>query len=728
MKLFKLLLFLIIFLCNIAYSSEVRWVRIGNLWDKILDYGDEGYGGGAYTFGAYYYNAFDEPWQVWDYRRLGLLCKNWTGPDGTVYKYKMTGYAAWSNPQEETMAVPFEDGATIHRFFRYEPPKITVDGLPIEDPFPRMGDYVNPDSIPGTADLRVSSHIRTSMGVDIVQDVYVWSQKNHDDYIIYDYKLINTGNIDLDEEVELPDQVIDSFYFYRSAAFGWCGSWLSYYGSHKDDSLRLMYNYPEWSGSDYDDFGTANKDMGFIQYPWWQGWAFLHIDKSAHDHSDDPSQPRMIGFYDSEIQYMRKPPYELSDDQQEKLWITVTKGLKNVPGVQGEHPDLSDIGEANLRDGIYHEVPMDIMAKRLGIPYPNSWEGGFAWVTYRPIGIFACGPYTLNPGDTIRIVMAHVMGSISPEIGWDIGKKWKNEELKLEEAPDVELPPMADLVYNAKPEYDDNDKAKDKWVMLAKDSLFENASHAKWAVRNNFQVPVPPPPPSIEVISSSDKIVIRWGNESESAPDLVGYRVYRAVGSPYYSDSTMTLGKWEMIYECGKDIHEFEDKTAQRGFNYYYYVAAYDDGSHPEVPSQYAAGVSNVQESLESGRWLNYTRTQSGAARLKKPAGKELKEIKIVPNPYNVKAFREGKAFTQENKIMFLNLPPVCTIKIYTETGDLVRTIYHTDGSGDEEWVDPTGENYMNTNSDQIPVSGIYIAHIETPDGKSINKHFVIIR
>jgi hypothetical protein len=69
----------------------------------------------------------------------------------------------------------------------------------------------------------------------------------------------------------------------------------------------------------------------------------------------------------------------------------------------------------------------------------------------------------------------------------------------------------------------------------------------------------------------------------------------------------------------------------------------------------------------------------------------------------------------------FLGLPPACTIRIYTERGDLVKTLEHTDGSGDELW-DST------TSSRQVVVSGVYIAVFTTPDGQSAIRKFIIIR
>jgi len=70
---------------------------------------------------------------------------------------------------------------------------------------------------------------------------------------------------------------------------------------------------------------------------------------------------------------------------------------------------------------------------------------------------------------------------------------------------------------------------------------------------------------------------------------------------------------------------------------------------------------------------------------------------------------------------MFLNLPGECTIRIYTERGDLIKTIEHTNGSGDEAWN-------LVTKYRQVVVSGIYLAHIETPDGRSTYRKFIVIR
>ena len=172
-------------------------------------------------------------------------------------------------------------------------------------------------------------------------------------------------------------------------------------------------------------------------------------------------------------------------------------------------------------------------------------------------------------------------------------------------------------------------------------------------------------------------------------------------------------------------MHEFADRSAIRGFPYYYYIVAFNDGSNN------TDGYANPPGELHSGKFYTWA---TEPAYLTRPAGKSLDDIRIVPNPYNISA-RDFNYWGEPDKIMFLNIPAYCKIKIYTERGDLIKTIVHDDGSGDEAW------NAV-TSSRQTIVSGLYIAYFEvTKDfsdpatgkvlyrkGDHIIKKFVVIR
>lgn len=89
-----------------------------------------------------------------------------------------------------------------------------------------------------------------------------------------------------------------------------------------------------------------------------------------------------------------------------------------------------------------------------------------------------------------------------------------------------------------------------------------------------------------------------------------------------------------------------------------------------------------------------------------------LKDIAVVPNPYRAQAIWEPKSgFASgrgERRVQFINLPPKCTIKIFTITGELVDTIYHnkTFWDGSETW------DLLNKENMEIAY-GVYIWYVD---------------
>ncbi|MBN2789313.1 MAG: hypothetical protein JXR69_03915 [Candidatus Delongbacteria bacterium] len=118
------------------------------------------------------------------------------------------------------------------------------------------------------------------------------------------------------------------------------------------------------------------------------------------------------------------------------------------------------------------------------------------------------------------------------------------------------------------------------------------------------------------------------------------------------------------------------------------------------------------------------------------------KEVIVVPNPYRDDADYENLGWEnfdgqdywveQDRKIVFMNLPLNCVIKIYTLAGDLVKTIGHNGNARiNAQWM--FGENgaYWNLINDnnQAVVSGIYLFSVQDVDSdyEFVGK-FVIIK
>lgn len=743
MKRVCLYIFLIIlFMYDVLIWAQApfKWVNVGSIRTRVLDNGhqSETESGKADYQGVatYYFDGHDQTGRLfsrWADRNNGLYIgvRNWKDTVGIVYPYMTAGAEHGTSDAERIMfVIPDSKGNTIYKYMRYKPPTITVDGIPINDPFPfDETDLVEPSKIPGTADVMVESNIRTWIGMDIHQKVYAWSQKNHDDYVIYDLVFKNTGNVDRDPEIELPNQVLDSVYIMR--AIGWQPArsrnkeWVSWYGARPNEDIRIMYFYPQRqkaTAGKSDDFGGTKNDRNQprIYGPQYGGEVTLFVSKEPNDMvNDDFNQPQMHSVYDYRVFYVKENP--LVGTHWSELPLTydaIKRGIWPQPGYFA--PLMTDARPGKNGGPSYHEVPMD--ERDMTLPYTEDINPKWGAGGYHELATCSYGPFTLNPGDSIRIVYAIVMGSISKRKAFEVGRNYYNKKAVPPPGcswnngnPIDNLPPQykkfpdlyKDVTYG-----DEVAWAKDCWVATGKDSLFMNARAAQWNIRQNFNIPTAPPPPSIEVRGRSNAIRIKWGNESESAPDFAGYRVYRAIGS--YTDSA-----WVKIFECTKAnlVHQYDDTSAVRGTSYYYYVTAFDDGISN------APDFHGKKEVLESSMWANMT-TQP--AMLARQSSDDLDKIRVVPNPFSLGAVKIQYP-GDLNKIMFLNLPPECTIRIFTESGDLVKTIEHTSGSGDESWGIIPNE-HQTTTMGQRPVSGLYIANITTPDGRTKNVKFIIVR
>ncbi|TFH01810.1 MAG: T9SS type A sorting domain-containing protein [Calditrichales bacterium] len=362
---------------------------------------------------------------------------------------------------------------------------------------------------------------------------------------------------------------------------------------------------------------------------------------------------------------------------------------------------------------------IDLYAMLSGVPYGGTAMGGNyrfdeakmatnpdPWTVHNDGGgtnlWFNYGPFDLAPGESVIFVEAEGVSGLSRPMSELIGRRWK----KAYDDPNDKGPfTMPDGTTTT-----DKDVYKDAWFYSGKDSIMLTFSRAKRNYDLGFNIPqAPQPPPLFEINSGGDKINLKWSaSPSEGESDFAGYKVYRAVGR---ADTVFTE-----IFACGKGtaspqlVYSFDDYNAIRGFSYYYYIVAFNDGSTNNTNA-------NPHGSLQSSKY--YTRTTEPAY-LRRPSEDDMTKIRIVPNPYYLEA--KNLDFPSEpDKIMFYNIPGRCTIRIFTERGDLIKTIEHNDGSGDQAWSSIT-------ESRQVVVSGVYIAHIQKEDGAAITKKFIIIR
>jgi hypothetical protein len=592
-------------------------------------------------------------------------------------------------------------------------PAVLVDGADVNAPYAGEIDEIDPNQVP---DRIVTNVVNTSMGVTMTRRILAFSQEYHDNYFIKEYTFKNTGYTNATNQVSRT-ATVKGFRFglgvrysvSREGAFSIADgqdwgkhSWVTRrgedYATHASDVLTEASAIPQWiragyswagqsSVNTFDNIGGPYKTGdGRLRAPQFAGLAVLHVDKSAADKTDDPAQPNTLGWHAGDT-YPSLGDMTIGTLANQ---IDMYKMLSGIP--------YHGLGSPTQRmDEAFMSVQPD--------PWLNHNDGGGTnvWINF--------GPFDLAPGDSVTIVLAEGVNGLSRAKCFDVGRLWK----KAVDDPTFTGPftmPNGSTTT-------DKDVYKDAWTYTGRDSIMLTFSRAKRNFDLGYHIPQPPlPPPQFLVTSGGDRINLAWvASPSASDPGFAGYKLFRATGK------TDTV--FDLIATVGPTVLSFDDVTAQRGFSYYYYICAYSDGSTNTT------GGPNPIGPLMSNRF--YTRATQPAY-LRRKAGESMSGIRIVPNPYNIAS--PGMQYPGESdKIMFLNIPGHCTIRIYTENGDLINTIYHENGSGDEAW------NSI-TSSRQVVVSGVYIVHFTVtadytdPDtgkllygrGESAYQKLVIIR
>ena len=700
-----------------SFSQEVKWMSIGDLHNWYSAAGCEIETGRTGQVSdqqdGLRYPAFYRVQDNQAAKGLWLGATNFYDPVvNKDYEYKVV-HAGPRHLDIESETMPVEmtmDG-------KYDHPNVFVDG----DPATNLQYLDNVDNVDPSlpSDRRINNIVQTSIGVQMKRTIYAFAHPEHQNYHIQEYVFTNNGCFDTDCNTSY-EQTLEGFQVYLQYRYAisregmvYDGGWLpqsaawghntmnDVIGEYPDapsvndqfyddgEVMRALYSWQGYhSDASFDNIGGPNAPgEGHLGAAQFVGVVTLHADTSPMDNTDNINQPSTTWFITSD-----DPTTSGNDQYNETKSINEYTNYMTVGHPEQSQAEIVGTGNAN----------------QFNDPRTGSNPGG----TSQGIGF---GPYTLAPGDSIRIVVAEAAAGLNREMCYVVGQNWKNE------AHNDNLPTSSALHTHMMDNYhrstNDNNLYKNSWVFTGVDSIiktFKTAKHNFDLMESGQSLPQPPQPPSIfNVTSGGDRIIIDWTNESESGQGFAGYNLYRLKFKPDTTLFTYNVIQGELdpldetiatIWELAPGENTYEDLTAERGFDYYYFLEAFDNGTNDDMV-------------LNSSKF--YTLTNKAAA-LKRPPGESFKDIRVVPNPFHISARDLQYGVSAPDRLMFLNIPPVCTIRIFTERGDLVDTIEHTDGSGDEAW------NSI-TSSRQIIVSGLYIAHFDMPDGDAIRK-FTVVR
>jgi len=491
----------------------------------------------------------------------------------------------------------------IEMIGKFDHPTVYVDGTVAS-----MIDFndevdVLDDNLP--CDRIIINKFHTSLGLTVTRKIIAYSQQYNDNYYIYEYTLKNTGITRSGTPVL--NNRLTGVVLYLLGRYSFAGE--SYTGRGQGDWFPAASSWGRNTLIDHvgQDAGHANEIQALIAY--WGPHASTAFGSPAADiglpgpRSTNVWTLAGTQFAGIALVHADQSPGNTTHDRT-KLISTVsvgadaTRDITNSPAYQYN----SAVMTRKYLEFMTAGNPNQTQAEQVGKDangWPTAYANTFGSDAGGFIGTQGIGPYDLAPGDSVRIVLAECISSISRTKALEVAHNWfKNN--------------TAEFDYPAGytgPRNDRNDY-KNAWVFSGKDSLFQTFNRAITAYSNNYSIQQPPPPPdNFEVNSGGDRIRLSWSNTAETYPNFDGYRVFRAEGR---NDTVFT-----QIFECRKSkgqtvVNSFDDKNALRGFNYYYYVQSIDNGSTNEVEP----GVPLVSSKY-------YTMTNNPAA-LRRPAGAAL--------------------------------------------------------------------------------------------------------
>ncbi len=342
---------------------------------------------------------------------------------------------------------------------------------------------------------------------------------------------------------------------------------------------------------------------------------------------------------------------------------------------------LEAVGPGRLKEVLTHQQPR----QSWDALHQAGGEGGNRFER-RPEYLVTCGPFTVQPFESVTLVFAEAMAEM--------------DRSRI----------VAGGVENI-----------DHMLATTPGLLLGNVRAAKELYANNYTPAAHPPPTptdgpnSLKLTPNPGEIVIGWPAISDAyadprtgVNDLAGYRVYRS--------SSFTIGPWTLVADLPKaDVTIENDQIT------------YTDAGLPFGVGNYYTVTSYDTEGNESGR-VNANREPVYPQRA--PNAEFPDKVYVVPNPFRQHSglLGEGERYRME----FVGLPASATIDIYTLTGEKLKSIDHDDQTGSTAWGSNLTLDYQ-LNEWLLSVSpGVYLFRVESrvdgQQGRSYIGKFAILK
>ncbi len=604
------------------------------------------------------------------------------------------------------------------------------------------------------SDHSESSHV--PLGLKVIQRGLTWSLPEFDDFIAFEYYIINTG---------LNGYLEDVYVAY----------WYDIDVSSSDDSephIDDLVDYEGWDG------GSTTSDVMDVVDPFdldndgitgYDEWGVPYLKDAPQNPNYNPGGAEPDGFYDEwavlfdedgDTLFWQKDVTELGRIAGEPATVDgqLLKGYQFPRSLSyiydGDNPgsSVNDYGEREksppnegFLGGSFIYTPAPMNTAENGNDYMGAfshqwwnWESdpmdtddakldymlgqhvasqgkrflnnplelGFPQFDYR--FLLTTGPFNIPEGDTVKVVFALTCGK-----GLEGLRQNSDNAIKAYYSGSREGTP-----YNP--------------------NSFDEDVH--------WNLPIPPAVPELSYSPMSGGVRLAWDTRAEFSfdanlgrIDFEGYQVYRASYNPQdwemiaafdnREESVFVVdvngdtlnnktidGNW-ILLDLPLIQNQFEDfggvntwgdtiDVPLEGVPYYYAVSAYDGYKSAEEAGQELlpsySPLSNYKKSADNAPIPVFPGTLYETGDDIPP----LDRVLVVPNPYRGTAEWEQQ---YEDRVKFTNLPPVAKISIFSLSGDLIKVLEHTNGQAEEYW------NLISRNNQSV-VSGIYVYVVEAPD------------
>jgi len=302
-----------------------------------------------------------------------------------------------------------------------------------------------------------------------------------------------------------------------------------------------------------------------------------------------------------------------------------------------------------------------------------------------------------------------------------------------------------------------------------------------------YILPTPPDIPETRIVAGDKAIDVYWTANSESSVDPIsqiedfeGYNLYLSTlgfdvsqvanlnedlklaasydldGNGLFFETGMRAIQLEVPKTFEGDTHVYQYKytfdNLVNGWQYAVSLTAYDQGDEvnrlESLESSILSNTYRVFPGTEANAGFERYASSSGAVNSllfrNEQDSVEAYQPFVYPNPYyGGSAFEGSSAFEEDKKIVFANLPETCIIRVFTLSGDLIKTIEHDQNyqGNDVRWfstysnpdntVFSGGEHSWDLLSDnaQIIARGVYLFSVEdATSGKIWKDKFVIVK